>query len=71
MSADRPTPPPAPGDLFGWGILYGDRLQHRCTIVADEMRDRAYAEGKAADLRGVLVELVIGPDVLDSRPGAL
>jgi hypothetical protein len=69
MSSFHPLP--EPGTLFGWGILYGERLQHRCTIVADELRDRAYAEGKAADLRGVLVELVIGPDVLDSRHGGL
>lgn len=46
---------PEPGDLAGWLVLYGPRLQHRALSM-----ERGRAELQAAQLHGVVMPLVIG-----------
>ena len=53
-------PLPQPGELFAWGIVYGQRRQFRLAIPRDEQHDLAYAERRAAELGGVLVPLSVG-----------
>lgn len=63
-------PLPQPGHLFGWGIVFGERNQHRCTIANDGLHDRAYAERRAAELHGIVFDLEVS-EAPPSRPGAL
>ena len=61
---------PAPGSLIGWAIFYGDKLNLTAMVWARDC-DRAHAMQRAVDLHGVLCDLIVGPEVVDSRPGVL
>ena len=49
---------PAPGERWGWGIAYGDRLQYRMTITEGQ-HDLAYALQRARDVGGQLLPLAV------------
>lgn len=51
---------PQPGELIGWAIFYGDKREHVTAIVAHGTHDQAYADQRAADLRGVIVPMLAG-----------
>lgn len=47
---------PDTGELWGWGVIYGEHGEHRAMFL-----DRSNAERAAANMRGMLVELYVGP----------
>lgn len=59
---------PEPGQVVAWLIVYGERRRHWACVLGD----KAKAQQKAADLRGVLVDLLAGAaDFSASEPGCL
>ena len=59
MTAERVEP-------FGYGIIFGDRKQHKCLVL-----ERPIAEARAASLHGVWVRLYAEPRELDAVPTSL
>lgn len=51
---------PAAGELIGWAVFYGERLQHCAAVVRCGDHDLAYANTVAIRHRGILVEMHAG-----------